>query len=168
MPPPSATDSVSVIEYYHAAFDHYFITVLPEEIAKLDEGAFQGWARTGLHFNAYPLARAETSPVCRFFTTAFAPKSSHFHSPLAVECDKTATNPDWDLETHAAFYVALPADDGSCDAGLTPIFRLYNNGQGDAPNHRYTSDFTVRAQMIDKGWVPEGLGPDAVQMCAPP
>jgi len=25
----------------------------------------------------------------------------------------------------------------------------------------------VRAQVIAKGWVPEGIGPDAVQMCAP-
>jgi len=156
-----------VIEYYHAAFDHYFITAIPDEIAKLDAGVVPGWARTGLHFNAYALAGPATSPVCRFFTTAFAPKSSHFHSPFAVECDETEANPDWTLETLAAFYVALPANDGSCAAGFTPIFRLYNNGQGDAPNHRYTSDAAVRAQMIARGWVPEGLGPDAVQMCGP-
>jgi hypothetical protein len=50
---------------------------------------------------------------------------------------------------------------------LTPVYRLYNNGQGGAPNHRYTIDLTVRAQMIAQGWVPEGRGPNAVEMCSP-
>ena len=57
--------------------------------------------------------------------------------------------------------------DGSCAAGFTPVYRLYNNGQGGAPNHRYTTDIAVRAQMIAQGWVPEGLGPDGVEMCSP-
>ena len=76
-------------------------------------------------------------------------------------------NPNWLLESGAAFYIALPAGDGSCATGLTPVYRLYNNGQGGAPNHRYTTDVSVRAQAMKEGWVPEGLGPDAVEMCAP-
>ena len=77
-------------------------------------------------------------------------------------------NPKWLLESSAAFYIAVPGEDGSCDTGLTPVYRLYNNGQGAAPNHRYTTDFAVRAQMLAQGWVPEGLGPNAVEMCSPP
>ena len=38
------------IEYYHAAFDHYFITRIPEEIDALDTGRFTGWTRTGRGF----------------------------------------------------------------------------------------------------------------------
>ena len=163
---PLAT--VSVIEYYHAAFDHYFITAIPEEITLLNNGVFVGWTRTGLQFKAYAAEAIGTSPVCRFFTTAFGPKSSNFHTPFASECAAVQANPDWLLESGAAFYIALPAFDGSCATGLTPVYRLYNRGQGGAPNHRYTTDVTARAQMVAQGWIPEGNGADAVEMCSPP
>ena len=163
--PPTATP---VVEYYNPAFDHYFITSNSAEIAKLDSGATAGWARTGLQFNAYVASASGTAPVCRFFSTVFAPKSSHFYTPFAFECAAVQAEPAWSLETDAAFYIALPAADGSCAAGLTSVYRLYNNGQGGAPNHRYTTDVAVRAQMIERGWVPEGLGPEAVEMCSPP
>jgi photosystem II stability/assembly factor-like uncharacterized protein len=163
---PSA--SVPVIEYYYAAFDHYFLTAMPDEINALDNGAFPGWARTGLRFNAYAASASGTSPVCRFFSTAFAPKSSHFYTPFSSECAARRTDPGWLLESAAAFYVSVPASDGSCAPGLTPVYRLYNNGQGGAPNHRYTTDVTARGQMIVQGWRPEGLGADAVEMCSPP
>ena len=52
-------------------------------------------------------------------------------------------------------------------AGTNSIYRLYNNGQGGAPNHRYTSDLSVRAVMLANGWIPEGYGAVGVIMCAP-
>jgi N-acetylneuraminic acid mutarotase len=164
--PPST--NVLLIEYFHAGFGHYFITSIPDEISKLDNGTFAGWARTGLQFNAYAAPRANSVPVCRFFSAAFAPKSSHFYTPFATECAITQADSMWMLESSDAFDIAVPTADGSCATGLTPVYRLYNNGQGGAPNHRYTTDLTVRAQMIAQGWVPEGLGPDAVEMCSPP
>ena len=33
-----------MIEYYHAGFDHYFVTAAADEIAALDAGHFVGWA----------------------------------------------------------------------------------------------------------------------------
>ena len=107
-------------------------------------------------------------PVCRFFSAAFAPKSSHFYSPFAFECAIEQANALWMLESRDAFDIAVPAEDGSCAAGLIPVYRLYNKGQGGAPNHRYTTEVAVRTQMIADGWVPEGLGADAVAMCSPP
>jgi len=65
------------------------------------------------------------------------------------------------------FNMAIPDINGVCQAGTIPIYRLYNNGQGAAPNHRYTRDLAVRAQMIAAGWIPEGYGPLGVIMCAP-
>ena len=32
---------------------NYFITAIPDEIAKLDSGVFAGWTRTGGSFNVY-------------------------------------------------------------------------------------------------------------------
>jgi hypothetical protein len=32
-----------------------------------------------------------------------------------------------------------------------PLYRLYNNGKGDAPNHRYKTNATTRSEMIAQG-----------------
>jgi len=165
-PPVAAT--APLVEYVHAGFGHYFITSRPDEITKLDNGTFVGWSRTGSEFNAFAAPNPNSAPVCRFFSTAFAPKSSHFYTPFAAECATRRADPHWLLESADAFDIAVPAADGSCAASFAPVYRLYNNGQGGAPNHRYTTDLIVRAQMIAQGWMPEGLGPDAVQMCSPP
>jgi hypothetical protein len=158
--------TISLIEYHHAAWDHYFITAIPDEITKLDNGTFVGWARTGLQFKAFPTGAAGSSAVCRFFSTAFTPRSSHFYTPFASECATVTANPDWQFEGQV-FNIPTPATDGSCASGTTPVYRLYNNGQGAAPNHRYTTDLGVRSQMMSQGWVPEGYGSIGVIMCAP-
>jgi hypothetical protein len=165
---PQSPGTVALIEYVHAAFGDYFITSIPNEISKLDSGAFAGWERTGFQFNAYAAPNANSAPVCRFLSTAFAHKSTLFYTPFSAECVALRTNPKWLLESAVAFVIAVPKADGSCTAGLTPVYRFYNNGRGGVPSHRYTTDLVVREQMIAQGWVPEGLGPDAVQMCSPP
>lgn len=160
--------TVAVIEYYHAGFDHYFITADAREIARLDDGTTPGWTRTGFQFDAYATPHASSAPVCRFFSTAFAPKSSHFYTPFAGECALLKTDSAWMLESADAFDMDLPASDGTCAPRAAPVYRLYNNGQGGAPNHRFTTDAVVRAQMLVQGWVQEGIGADAISMCAPP
>jgi probable HAF family extracellular repeat protein len=164
---PVPSRPATAIEYHHAGLDHYFVTVDPEEIAALDGERFAGWTRTGFSFNTFGAAESGAQPVCRFFGAAFGAKSSHFYSPFASECASTLADPHWTLESSAAFYAAVPAADGSCGAGLVPVYRLYNDGRGGAPNHRYTIDRTMRERMIAQGWVPEGIGSDAVQMCSP-
>jgi hypothetical protein len=76
-------------------------------------------------------------------------------------------NKDWTFED-VVFYVPVPSVVGSCPIGTMPVFRLYNNGQGAAPNHRFTIDSAVRDDMItNKKWIPEGFG-IGVTMCSPP
>jgi len=53
---------------------------------------------------------------------------------------------------------------GACPAGAVPVYRLWNN-RADS-NHRYTTDTTVVKQMLGKGYIQEGYGPNAVIMCA--
>jgi hypothetical protein len=160
------TTTVDLVEYHHAAWDHYFMTGIADEITKLDNGTFVGWARTGYKFKAYPTGTANSSSVCRFFSTAFAPRSSHFYTPFSTECTTVKSNVSWSFEAEV-FNEPIPALDGTCVAGTVPVYRLYNNGQGAAPNHRYTTDVSVRTQMIGQGWVPEGYGALGVIMCAP-
>jgi hypothetical protein len=89
----------------------------------------------------------------------FVPRSK-FSEPTPVKAISA-----WHYEGDV-FYVTLPAADGTCAAGTLPVYRLYNDGQGGAPNHRFTTDPAVRAEMLAKGWIAEGDGV-GVTMCAP-
>jgi len=166
MTPPPPTGNVA-IEYYFPAWNMYFVTALPNEVTALDAGAFPGWVRTGGQFNVYPTTAAPSgaSTVWRFFSTTFAPKSSHFYTALEVEYNALLTNDNWQLEG-PVFNIPVPATDGTCPSGTVPVYRLYNNGMGGAPNHRFTTDAGVRTQMIAAGWIPEGYG-IGVGFCSP-
>lgn len=166
VPPPTA-GTVDLIEYFHAAFGHYFVTYLAGEISKLDDGTFAGWSRTGKQLKAYTATAAGLSPVCRFFTVAFPPKSSHFYTPNAPECAGLQPSAVWQFEGEV-FFTQQATVAGVCPPNTLPVYRMYNNGQSGAPNHRYTTDFTVREQMLAQGWIPEGAGTLGVIMCAPP
>jgi hypothetical protein len=63
--------------------------------------------------------------------------------------------------------VALIDADGGCATGTVPLYRLYNNGMGGAPNHRYTTSVAVFNEMIAAGWLPEGHGITKVFACVP-
>ena len=141
----------AAIEYFHAGFDHYFSTSLAVEIAALDAGVFSGWARTGQSFSVDPVGTAGNANVCRFFSASFAPKSSHFYTPVASECEIVKGNPRWQFEGEV-FSVTLPDDiAGTCPAATIPLYRMYNDGQSGAPNHRYTTSLDMRAAMLAQG-----------------
>lgn len=159
----SVVTPVSVVEFYNASLDHYFITWLTDEIAKLDAGVvIKGWARTGETFEAYPLAVAGASSVCRFYIPP-ALGDSHFFGRGAAECAATGQkNPSFVLEDPAFMQLFLP-DAGVCPSNTTPIYRVFSN-RTDA-NHRYMTKKSIRDQMVAKGWIAEGDGPDLVVMC---
>jgi Repeat of unknown function (DUF5648) len=156
------------VEYYYAAWNFYFVTTAPAELAALDGGAFGGaWKRTGQQFIVYALAGAPPSSttVFRFFSTIFDPKSSHFYTANIAEYNALVNGVGWQLEG-PVFSTPLPASDGTCPANSIPIYRMYNNGMGGAPNHRFTTDINVRATMLAAGWIPEGQG-IGVGFCSP-
>ena len=74
-------------------------------------------------------------------------------------------SPDWQFEGEV-FFVGTPAADGTCAPGTLPLYRLYNNGMGAAPNHRFTTELSVWSEMKALGWIPEGQGV-GVAMCVP-
>jgi hypothetical protein len=76
------------------------------------------------------------------------------------------TNPNWQFES-IAFYIQLADANGNCSAGTIPLYRLYNNGMGGAPNHRYTTSLVVFNQMAAAGWTFEGNGNTKVFACVP-
>jgi len=166
---------VTAVEFYRQAVDHYFISALQPDIDALDSGRLAGWVRTGLSFKVFPTqaAGAGANPVCRFYIPPQHGDSHFFSADPVVECPavlaKLQTDPNYsgyDYETPNAFYIALPNTmTGACPMGTIPVYRLWN--QRADSNHRYTTDAAIKAQMIAKGYVAEGYGPDSVIMCAP-
>ncbi len=173
--PTTQAPILTVVEYRHASFGHYFVTAIANEIAQLDAGVFAGWQRTGQTFKVFggsPAMLPQGTEVCRFFSTSFAPKSSHFYTPVASECAVVKQNPDWQFE--AVVFNVMDASGvlgtpGTCNnaVGPQPLYRLYNDGQSGAPNHRYTTSLLIRADMIANGWIPEGFGSLGVIGCVP-
>ena len=157
------------VEYYHADFDHYFHSAEPVEVGKIDTGLFgNDWNRTFEFWRVWTQPGEGRLPVCRFFSRGFDPKSSHFYTPYAAECEGLKAGTVWQYEG-TVFYVALPDATGNCAAGTTPLYRAYNDGQGGAPNHRYMISRAIRDEMVaDKKWTAEGSGPDVVFACLPP
>lgn len=164
-PEPGTAQPVTVVEFYRAASDHYFITIAPDEIAALDTGLFAGWARTGLTFKAHAVSQNGYSPICRFYLPP--PADSHFYSASPAECAAVQQeNPTFILESTAVMHLAVPNPlSGICPAGTTPIYRVWNHRPDT--NHRYTTDIVVRNSMVAKGYIAEGSGPNAVTFCAP-
>ncbi len=162
---PAPATVMPTIEYFHAKFNHYFITWMPDEIAKLDAGTqIRGWARTGYSFKTYTTPQSGTSPVCRYYIPPVL-GDSHFFGRGTVECNETGQkNPTFELEAPAFMHMLLPAL-GVCPVNTTKVYRVFSN-RADA-NHRYMTDPVVRDQMVASGWWAEGDGSDRVAMCAP-
>ena len=163
--PSTAPATVTIVEYYNAALDHYFITWVPAEIAILDAGVqIRGWSRTGTTFRTFTAPQASSSPVCRFYIPPGL-GDSHFFGRGIVECTATgANNPALILEDPAFMHMILPSL-GVCPAGTMNVYRVFSS-RPDA-NHRYMIDPAVRNQMAASGWLAEGDGPNLVVMCAP-
>jgi hypothetical protein len=165
--------AVTAVEFYNPALRHYFISDLQPDIDALDSGRIPGWTRTGLGFFVFATgANSNLSPVCRFY---IPPEhgNSHFFSASPSECatvqNRMRFDPNYSgyvLETSAAFYITLPDTfSGACPSGTIPVYRLWN-ARVDS-NHRYTTDLSVKAQMLAIGYIAEGYGPNGVAMCSP-
>lgn len=150
------TSIVEAIEYMHTEFGHYFITTSIEEIAQLDSGKFRGWHRTGERFLARKAPTGIDAPICRFVNQRFTPKITHFFTNDDSECAQLRKDSHWIFED-IAFYLKQKTIDNQCAAGSYPVHRLYNNGSGSAPNHRYTTSQAKTSEMLRQGWIIEGL-----------
>ena len=165
------TPTAPAIEYLHGGSGHYFVTADPVEIHALDTGAYgNAWARTGFAFKVWSAPDPSTVPVCRYFSAAFA-KITHVYSPYRDECEMLAAHPAWRSEGYA-FDVQLPLHAGSgrgaCPPGTAVLYRLFNNFDGGAPNHRYTDDADLAERMVvERGWTREGEAVTGVFACVP-
>ncbi len=159
----AAEPAATIVEFYLAPANKYFLSSNPADAAALDTLSSIGWKRTGITYPAYSAAQSQDPaalPVCRFYAAAVA---SHFFSVNKAECDALAAEPGLAPEGTAWYAVAPLA--GTCAAGTTALYRTFNNGANTAngpANHRYFSDYSFYQTYAAKGYALEGL-----TMCLP-
>ena len=126
----SAQTQVAV-EYYYAAWDYYFRNVifptrLQSSTAVLSVAFGSGLGRRSTfgrnRFQGHRLPADSSAHRSR--------RRAHTSTtPFASECATVKNNPNWQYEA-IAFYLQLPGVAGTCAAGTTVLYRLYNNGMG--------------------------------------
>lgn len=140
-----------VVEYYHPELDHYFMTQDAIEIADLDAGVHRGWIRTGQSFRAYRPGQGGGPRVSRYYGLPSAGLNTHFFANDLSNIFFLTVGPrarDWVLESNNAFELDFTST-GNCSPGGIPLYRLWN--QRIDSNHRYTTDATIKAEMVAKG-----------------
>ena len=158
----------TVVEYYDAGLDRYFLTADPDEMSSVETGgAGRGWVRTGYEFEtAGPCISASTLPcasrsVCRFYGALPLGSGSHFYTADENECVFVRDHDrNWVFEG-VRFNAYIPdAATGQCPPGLHAVYRAYNNAYSPAANHanhRYSWDPAAQSRMTARGWKDEGV-----------
>ncbi|MBK7662047.1 MAG: fibronectin type III domain-containing protein [Sterolibacteriaceae bacterium] len=159
-----------VVEFYEPFLDHYFITADAQEMIFAESGAAGWWRRTGRTFRS-----GGTVPVCRFHgnlridpTTGvpYGPMTYYYSSDIG-NCN--FLNQILDSNTKSMVFdrfdfYTTPAVEQTCPAFLSPVYRAYNNGfaLGFDSNHRYSTDRAAILEVVERGWIDEGI-----RFCAP-
>jgi hypothetical protein len=109
--------------------------------------------------------------VCRFYGSQSPGPNSHFYTVSADECvylkqlqaGTPATEKRWNFELDD-FLSTPPSVSGACPDATLPVYRAYNRGveRGIDSNHRITASVIALKEVLDRGWINEG-----VVMCAP-
>lgn len=161
---------VTMVEYYHAGFNYYFITSQDAEKAILDSAT--GWARTGVSYPMLAYPEPLVSGNVRFYFDRIAragTRGSHVYTINPVEVAALSA-----LNPANAATPRLPQNEGvdnfayrpngsgvnaTCGAGLLPVYRVFrgNIKFPDDPNHRFTPSLAVYNQFVGQGWDGEGV-----------
>lgn len=147
--------------FYNSDINHYFRAGGYDEVELVLSGVFGDWIDTEDYFIAWRDSSQGAVPVCRFYGTPGIGPNSHFYTGDPEECEKVKReDPGWSYEG-TAFYIKLPVN-GECPDNTLPVYRYYNNRwMHNDSNHRYVIDLYDQAEMVEKGWILEGIA-----MCA--
>ena len=167
--------TTTMVEYYLASLDYYFITSHATDIAALD--AITAWQRTGKSFKVFTNAQPGSSAINRYYFDQVAVKNSrgsHFYTLVQTEKNALASlNPsngqiprlpfNEGIDSYA-FAPVVEGIGGSCASGLTPVYRIFRGQVAfpDNPNHRFTTDTAIYNSFVALGWDGEG-----VKFCVP-
>ena len=161
-----APAAMPAIEYHHAAFDHYFITSIADEITKLDNGTFAGWTRTGESFNVYRDAAAGMLRCAASSARRSRPRartSTRRSRRSAPRASKPATG----NSKAVVFAISMPTPPAIARPGRSRSIACTTTARARRPITATRRASAVRSQMLAQGWMPEGYGPLGVIMCSP-
>jgi hypothetical protein len=133
-------------EYVNVVTGQYVVLTDASEIANGRAGT--GWQATG---HSFVVADSGGVPTCRFYAPSV---NSHFLTANAAECEALkAPGTGWIFEK-IAFSARTPGPAG-CGSGDIPVYRLYvNRGR---PIHRYVPQSYTRKDLLEDGWIDEGI-----------
>ena len=152
------------IEFFNAQTGHYFYTSQLPEIAAVERGAAgQGWTRTGMSFNTItnpgcPVPDpGKFGPVYRFYGgQQTGGPNSHFMTISRQECHAVKSDSRWGFES-TPFWASTPVA-STCASKKKPLYRAYNDRwRENDSNHRFSTEPGVIQQMVQQGWIDEGI-----------
>ena len=160
-----------LVEFYSPSRDDYFLTMDGTESQTLDNTP--GWERTGEQFFAfvdnpqvYSSFYSERGTVARYYGLPSVGLNTHLYTFVnSAEADSLSPGA-WAQEFNELFGIWQPlTSTGTCPPTTVPVYRFWD-GRPDA-HHRWTINPDIRQEMLARGWIPEGYGPDGVIMCSP-
>ena len=148
---------VTVVEYYNATLDAFFITGRSGEQGTLD--ALPQFTRTGMSFQASSAAGA-TLPavkVCRFYVNLASPLvNSHFYGLENVDCESLVAMNLVGFNWEGYDFAVRQPTGGVCPEGTTAIYRSFRAATtGKTANHRYTSSVGTYTATAATGYAYE-------------
>ena len=163
---------VTVVEYYNATLDAYFITGRTAEQTTLD-ALPADFRRTGIQFAAAAASAAAPAGdvrICRFYISVASPASAFTNSPLLwtgrhrLRGNTRAAAGRVQLR-RLRFHRHFAGDAGCCRFALPcagqradPRLSCVPAGvSGRTGNHRYTVSSASYEAMIAAGWAGEGV-----------
>lgn len=160
--------ATSLVEYYHAGLDYYFLTGRDSDKALLDGVA--AFARTGKEIKVFAKPNLDTQPLERHFFANVArggSRGSHFFTSSPADqvllAGLNTTNQPLDakpfLEGVEGYAVPKLAS-GQCPAGTAPIYRAFKGVPRyvDDGNHRFSTSLAQHQDMVTRlGWTDEGV-----------
>lgn len=159
---------VTLVEYYNASLDYYFLTGRAGDKAALDTAP--GWVRTGSEIRLYASPNVDTLPLERHFFAKIAragSRGSHFFTASAADQILLASinpaNQPIDakpfLESVEGYAVPRTAA-GTCPNGTSAIYRAFKGPPRyvDDGNHRFSTSLAQHQDMVNRlGWTDEGV-----------
>ena len=152
---------ITVVEYFNATLNAYFITGRSTEQNALDASPY--FLRTGMSFSALPTnpVTGGTGAICRFYVGLTAPyTSSHFYGRQGVDCESLRSKnlPGFTWEGFDFAFPSMSTSTGICPSGTKPTYRGFRPASGGVtPNHRYSADLTTYSRAVSLGFVGEGV-----------
>jgi lysyl endopeptidase len=186
--PPSNSVTSTMTEYYNPEFNFYFMTSREAEKSALndarDSNQYLLWYPTANWFKTDTTASPGTSSVIRYFN----PRSSNrnqrgLHFYTASNADKQLFTdsglerfpstgcPDrfWCNEGIDSYITAPfnPGVNGSCPAGLRPIYRSFRANFDDG-THRFLPNLASYQYVLSGNGMGETWAPEGLAFCARP